>query len=415
MIQEQEMSEKSNFSKIYLWGVLLFTILGGALSYYSTNLTYQLTLTGLVDPSGCSVNEWISCDAVLATRFAKMFGIPVALFGFLYYLTIAFFALLSVASKDIKRSTASIAIALGLSIGAVLFSFYKAYQLITMQVLCPVCIGMYIANFAILILLIKSPGLSLKNIGSFLGSYLKSVFGRKTRWEFSHQPIVYAIFITWVFIIGYSGVYFFEKDIPKPKDFNLEAALTEHFEQDPFDIKIDPDAAFRGNPDAEVTIVEFSDFECPACRIVSQQLTGILLEYRDDVSLFFMNYPLDKSINQGMKFDIHKNAALAAFAGVCAQQQGDFWSFHDAMFSNQKKIDRKFLIQLAKEQGWDEEEFSNCMDSEETYQRVLNDIQSGIDVDVLGTPFLYINGRHVKYWNNFQFIRAVIDEELKRL
>ena len=243
----EEMKEPG-LSKVYLWGVILFSVLGGVLSYYSTNLTYQIALTGLVDPVGCSVNEWISCDAVLATRFAKMFGIPVAWFGFLYYLITAFFALLAIASKDIRRSTASIALALGLSIGAVLFSFYKAYQLLTMQVLCPVCIGMYIANFAILILLIKSPGLSLKNIGSFLGSYLKSVFGRKSRWGFSHQPIVYAIFITWVFIIGYSGVYYFEKDIPKPKDFNLEEALKEHFEQDTVNIKIDQDVALRGKP-----------------------------------------------------------------------------------------------------------------------------------------------------------------------
>ena len=114
-----------------------------------------------------------------------------------------------------------------------------------------------------------------------------------------------------------------------------------------------------------------------------------------------------------MKFNIHKNAALAAFAGVCAQQQGDFWSYHDAMFSNQKKIDRTFLIQLATEQGWDAGEFSNCMAAEETMQRVLSDIQEGARINVLGTPFLYINGRRVKYWNNLQFLRAVIDEELK--
>jgi len=297
----------------------------------------------------------------------------------------------------------------------VLFSFYKAYQLITMQVLCPVCIGMYIANFAILIFLVKSGKLSFKSTFTFLLSYLKSVFGRKSRREFSHQPIVYAIFITWVFIIGYSGVYYFEKDIPKPKDFNLEEALIAHFAQQPVNITIDPDAAFRGNPEAEVTIIEFSDFECPACRITSQQLTGILLEYRDDVSLFFMNYPLDQSINPNMTFDIHKNAALAAFAGVCAQQQGDFWSYHDVLFTNQKEIDRKFLIQLAKEQGWDTGEFSNCMDAEETYQRVLNDIQEGTDIGVLGTPYIYINGRRLKYWNNIQFVRAVIDEELKSL
>ncbi len=66
------------------------------------------------------------------------------------------------------------------------------------------------------------------------------------------------------------------------------------------------------------------------------------------------------------------------------------------------------MILLAKEQGWDEEEFSNCIDAEETYQRVLNDIQMGTDINMLGTPFLFINGRQVKYWNNLQFIRAVI-------
>jgi protein-disulfide isomerase/uncharacterized membrane protein len=406
--------KEPGLGKLYLWGVILFSVLGGVLSYYSTNLTYQLALTGLVDPSGCSVNEWISCDAVLATRFAKMFGIPVAWFGFLYYLIIAFFALLSVASKDIKRSTASIAVALILTIGAVLFSFYKAYQLITMQVLCPVCIGMYIANFAILILLIKSRELSFKNTVAFLISYLKSVFGRKSRWEFPHQPIVYAIFITWVFIIGYTGVYFFERSLPKPEAFNLEEALAEHFEQTPIDIKVDSGAAYRGNPEAGVSIVEFSDFECPSCAITAFQLTGLLLEYRNDVILYFMNYPLDKSINENLKFDIHKNAGLAALAGVCAQKHGDFWSYHDALFNNQKEIDREFLIQLAKKQGWDTEEFSKCMDAEETMQRVLSDIQEGTDIKVLGTPFIYINGRRVIYWNNLQFIRAVIKEELRK-
>ncbi len=413
MIQEQKTPEKSSLRKIYLWGVLLFTILGGALSFYGTNLTYQLAFTGLVDPSGCSINEWISCDVVLATRFAKMFGIPVAWLGFLLYLSITFLALLAIASKDIKRSLSSIALSSIISVGAILFSLYKAYQLVQMPVLCPVCVSMYAVNLAILILLLMSPGLALKNIGSFYGGYLKSVFGWKSRREFSHQPIVYAIFLSWVFIIGYSGVYYFEKDILKPKEFDLEAALTAHFEQNTVDITIDTHAALRGNPDADITIVEFSDFECPACRNASSQLTSILLEFGNDVSLSFMNYPLDKSINPNMKFDIHKNAGLAARAGICAQKMGDFWSYHDAMFSNQKKIDRDFLIQLAKEQRWDPAEFRNCMDLEETYQRVVDDIRKGTDIGVKGTPYIYINGRKLKIWNNIPFVRAIIDKELE--
>ncbi len=407
--------KEAKWRKSFMWGVLLFSILGCVLSYYGTNLTYRLALTGLTNPGGCTINEWISCDAVMATRFAKMFGIPVAWFGFLYYLFTSFLTLYSIVSKDSKHSTTSVAIAIILAIGAVLFSIFKLNQLITMQVICPVCFGMYIANFAILVLLIKSQGLSFKNVGSFLGNFMKSVFGNNKNQQFSHQPMVYAIFITWVFIIGYLGVYFFEKDIPKQKAFNLEKALDEHFNQTVINIKLDSSVAFRGNTKSGVTLVEFSDFECPSCGIMASQLNGLLLEYHNDVSLHFMNFPLDKSSNRNLKFNIHKNAGIAAIASVCAMKQGDFWSYHDALFRNQKKIDRDFLIQLAKQQGWDPIEFSDCMDSQETKQWVLNNIKLGEDIKVQGTPYLYINGRKVKYWNNVQFIRAVIDEELKRL
>jgi thiol-disulfide isomerase/thioredoxin len=169
-----------------------------------------------------------------------------------------------------------------------------------MQVLCPVCVGMYLINFAILFLLIKSLGLSFSNIGSFFGSYLKSIFGRKSTREFSHQPTVYAILITWIFIVGYMGVQYFEKNLPEQEAVNIEEALKEHFEQTPISIKLDSSAAFKGNPESGITLIGFSDFECPACRVLTSQITSVLLEYRNDVSFYFMNYPLDKSINENL-------------------------------------------------------------------------------------------------------------------
>jgi hypothetical protein len=197
---------------------------------------------------------------------------------------------------------------------------------------------MYIVNFTILLLLVPALGISYRKIGNFLSNYLKRVFGRPSTIEFSPKPAIYAIFITWIFIFGYLGILQYEKHLPKREALNIEQAVKEHFEQAAIDIEVDYGAAVTGNPQADITMVEFSDFECPACRVLAFHLRILLLEYRDEVQLYFMNYPLDASINDYSKRQIHKNAGLAARAGICAQHLGDFWDYQNEMFQNQKNI-----------------------------------------------------------------------------
>jgi len=403
------------YQKRYLYGILVLSVIGGLLAFYSTQLTYQLGDNFLFEPSGCYVNEWINCDSVLSTRFAKMYGIPVALFGFLYYLLTVFLMLHALVTSNHKQGITSVTVALLFAFGAVLFSLFKAYQLIQLQVLCPVCVGMYIVNLFLLFLLLKSLNLSFKKSGAFFSSYFKSFSGPASTHAFSHPLTLYGIFATWVFIIGFQGDYYLDKPSSKKQDaFDMEKAIASHFEQTPVDLAIEANAAYKGNPEAGVSIVAFSDFLCPACRMLATQLPNVLLEYRNDVAFYFMNYPLDKSINENLKRDIHPNAGLTAMAGVCAQQQGGFWGYHDAIFQTKNEIDRAYLLQLAEENGWDRDTFKKCMDAPETRQRVLNDIQAGKEAKIIGTPSLFINGRPIKYWNKPEFIKAVIEAELKK-
>lgn len=399
--------------KSLLYTAQFFSLAGACLAFYATGLTIKLTISGILDPSGCSFNDWISCDTVLSTSSAKLFGAPVAWWGFLFYLW-SFFAILFAIIKSNKPSgKASAEAVLFICIISVIFTCFKIYELYTFKVICPVCVGMYISNFAITFFLMQSLKLPFKKFISFFINYFKSIFTRKSTDFDSPHPLRFGVIFIWVFAMGYLGMKYYENTVIKPGKINVQLILTEHFKQQAVTINTDG-SPVTGNPEAKVKIVEFSDFECPSCRLLSSNMNAILLEYKDKVSFYFMNYPLDKSINENVKKEIHKNAGITALAGVCANEQGDFWNFQNALFENQTKLGRDFLIELAEQQGLDKDKFISCLDSEETKQKVMQDIKQGNDIGITGTPALFINGRKVKYWNSLDVVKEIIDEEMKR-
>ena len=395
----------------------IFTLVGAFLALYATNITL-LFANNVTGSSGCAVNEWISCDAVLSTKFATMFEIPVAWLGFLFYFWAALTLLVAMIRKDIERSAASVSAVLIGTIIAVLFSIFKAAQLIMLEKLCPVCLGMYIINISILLLLIKTLGLSFRRIDIFVFEYLKSSLGLNSKLTFSPRPVLYSIAIVWIFSLGYVGIVNYGKNMPlafdKEKPFNLDEALKEFFDAEPIKVPVNSLAPVKGSKDATVTIVEFADFECHACKMLANNMTAILQEYEGKVKLVFMNYPLDISINPYMNHDLHKYSGIAAIAGVCAQEEGNFWDYYVELFGNQKKINREFLLEVAEKQGLNRKKFEERMNNPEVIQSVKSDIEAGKSIDVQGTPSLFINGRRVEYWNKPEFIKAVINEELKR-
>ncbi len=169
-----------------------------------------------------------------------------------------------------------------------------------------------------------------------------------------------------------------------------------------FDIETDGHPSI-GSPDAPVTIVEFSDFECPFCRRAEPVIKQIQEEYGDQVRLVYRQFPLN---------DIHPRAQKAAEASLCADEQGRFWDMHDALFLEPVELEVASLREKSAAIGLDTEAFNACLESSKYVNRVLADVRAGILAGVNGTPTLFINGRPVSGAQPIESYTEIIDDEL---
>ncbi len=164
------------------------------------------------------------------------------------------------------------------------------------------------------------------------------------------------------------------------------------------------DAPVRGVGNARVTLVEFSDFQCPFCVMATPQIDAVLRAYPTQVKLIFKEFPLDS----------HSQAALAAAAALAAHKQGKFWPLHDAMFAQKGNLSRKGILALAAGAGLDMQRFQTDLDSAETKRAVQKDIAEGEKIGVDSTPTLFIDGRRVNLAITAANLKPVIEAELKR-
>jgi protein-disulfide isomerase len=160
----------------------------------------------------------------------------------------------------------------------------------------------------------------------------------------------------------------------------------------------------RGPADAVLTLVEFSDFQCPYCLLAVAKLNAVLDAYPGKIKLIFKQFPLD----------MHSQAALAAAAAVAAHRQEKFWPMHDALFAHRRELSRPLMLALARTAGLDMQRFEADLDSAETKKTVARDMQDGDRAGVEGTPSVFINGRKYNGSLDLPAIRTVIDEELKK-
>jgi protein-disulfide isomerase len=160
----------------------------------------------------------------------------------------------------------------------------------------------------------------------------------------------------------------------------------------------------RGSSKAQVTIVAFSDFQCPYCSRVLPTMDKLVKEYPDKVRIFFKHNPLP----------FHSDAPLAAQAAVAAEAQGKFWQMHDILFKNQANIKRPDLEKYAAEIGLDVAKFKQDIDSPATKKRVDDDLELGKKLGVQGTPNFFINGRPIRGAVPYEQFKSAIDDELAR-
>jgi protein-disulfide isomerase len=170
-----------------------------------------------------------------------------------------------------------------------------------------------------------------------------------------------------------------------------------------YDVKLGG-SPVKGAADAKVTIVEFSDFQCPFCDRVGPTLARLLEEYPDDVRIVYKHLPLS----------FHKDALPAAKASTAAGRQGKFWEMHDQLFASQRDLSEERFVEIAKNLGLDVGRFEADYRSAAVAIEVAQDMNEARRLGVTGTPGFFVNGRFSSGAKSYDSFKVMVDAALKQ-
>lgn len=166
-----------------------------------------------------------------------------------------------------------------------------------------------------------------------------------------------------------------------------------------FDVK---DTPVRGNPDAEVVLVEFADFQCPHCRMVVPIMQEVSKKYGDKIAFYYKHFPLPS----------HPQAQLGGQAAEAAHRQGKFWEMHDLIFENQESLSKSKMRGFAQQIGLNMDKFNKDFEDKDVAAHVIKQRGEGEAANIDGTPSLFINGKRYMGGKTVEEISAAIDANL---
>lgn len=158
----------------------------------------------------------------------------------------------------------------------------------------------------------------------------------------------------------------------------------------------------RGPANAKVTIVEFSDFQCPYCSLAAPKMVALANAYPNNVRLVFKQFPLD----------MHSRARSAARASLAAHAQGKFWPMHDRLFANFRHLTDENILKFAGESGLDMAKFKADLASNKFDTVVDREVEQGLQAGVMGTPTIFINGKRYNGATEPEILKPIIEAEL---
>jgi protein-disulfide isomerase len=165
-------------------------------------------------------------------------------------------------------------------------------------------------------------------------------------------------------------------------------------------LEVRSDDHVQGNPNAPVTIIEYSDLQCPYCASFDKTMRQVMENYGDDVRWVYRHFPLSS---------IHPYARAAAEASECAAEQGKFWEYADNIFDNQSSLSQNYLSSAAEQVGLNTAQFEDCLSSGKYSSQVSADYQEGLSLGVTGTPTSFINGQKVPGTLTYQQMQSILD------
>lgn len=402
--------------------ILILLLVGMATALYLTSLHYRLMIPGKspgksID-SICDVNATVNCAAVNASKYAAIGPVPVAGLGFLFY-----GICLALTLVAFKRPRVWIFLFL-LSVPTLLITGYMLYASSQLGLVCLFCIVMAIINLLLFGSFAQAAGITPQNIGHSIRSYLRSP-ADLLRWGL---VTVLALGIGSLVLAKLTKAY--ERKRAEQIEWQrrrqgeplalsteqMDEVLATFYAAPVRSLTIPANRPRIGDANAPLQVIEFVDFQCPACKQAAETLPAFLnAHYPDRYSIVQLHYPLDQGCNPKIKRRMHPFACEAAKLGACVREAGkDYWDFEELAFANQGEMRSETLKDWAVSVGLTRAEIDGCLLSPEIATQVAEDVRLGEAAPVHGTPTIFLNGRDLQsLWRDPVLFKRLIERELK--
>lgn len=393
---------------------------------------YVRLAAGLSGKSFCNISQTINCDAVSQSKWARILGFPLAGYGLGFYLAVFFLALLSASGRFLERRSAGNVLLL-LSIFSVVFSLYLFFiSAFAVQSFCILCACLYVINILFFLC-----ALGLEGDG---GLFVRMAQGRRALWRFAAlcsgsageggdrllaRAGLAALLILSCLVFSLPDMILVKLVLPalhSEQNHRMSGVVLESWNASP-KVEVSFQAGglerdyARGPESAPITVVEFSDFECPACRAFYEQLEELLQKYEGKVRLIFRNFPLDDDCNPLIDRKFHLSACYAALFARCAGEQGRFWEALDFLFRLPELEDgspaeaRRAIDAGARVLALDGTALDECMKSRRHAGKLEKDAREAEKLGLEGTPSVWVNGKKVEAANTLvldSIFRAIL-------
>jgi protein-disulfide isomerase len=364
---------------VQLYIIMALALIGIGLSVYLSQHFFEVRSGAVGFKSICNIGSNMNCDAVAASKYAEVAGgIPLSSLATGWLLGI-----FAVAMMGMGTAWRRVSSRLLIGMGAFAVGTSLAYLFVMIGILHTYCLFCLILDAVNV--LIFAAALTLKPQTMGIGaSDAEERSARKTM-------IISVLISVFVAVVATKGM-----DTSQLKSSDIDMYVQGVLGSPTLPASADGKFPVLGSANAPITVVEFSDFQCPHCQLAAKQFNAVLNRFPGKVKVVFRNFPLDVACNHNMKQPLHAVACEAARVAHCANEQGKFKEVYEDIFENQNSLKSGMPAELARKAGVDEAKLNACVQSAETQMAIQNDIAEADRLQVQSTPTLFVNGHKVE-------------------
>ncbi len=360
--------------KFYTLGLL--TLAGVVFSIALSKHFYEVRSGEILFKSFCNLSAQMNCDRVAASAYAELFfGIPLSNFAAGWYLSLIGILLFGM-SRFWMREVIRAAF-LWTLIGTFFTLIYLLVMIFILKTYCLLCLVL--------------DGINLVSLGVALS--LKPDFTKLRELDRSQ----WKVFGIGTFVVLCLSLLFLKnlgsETLPASQ---IDEAAQSILNTAPLSVQEGLMPLALGPMVAPISIIEFSDFQCPHCKKGALIMHALQGRYPNQIRVVFRNFPLDPSCNRSLQTPGHHVACEAAKVAICGASQGKFQEIYEKLFENQTSLETGVPAKLAQELGLNAEKLSQCIKSKETQKLLSQDIEDALLLKIESTPTFFINGRKVE-------------------